>query len=102
MHKRTIRMKTHFSMRRTSVVASAIMLAAGIASAEDTNKWETTAAAGLSLTRGNSETLLAALSVNSKHKTERDEILLGATGTYGENTVEKTVVIGNQTVKKDE
>jgi putative salt-induced outer membrane protein YdiY len=54
-----------------------------------TNKWESVIAAGLTLTRGNSETLLGVLTVNAKRKTDIDEVLLGAAGTYGESTVER-------------
>ena len=64
---------------------------AGAAFAEEaaakTNKWETTAAAGLTLTRGNSETFLATLSLDTKRKWEKDEAFLGISGGYGENTV---------------
>ena len=36
--------------------------------------WVTTAAAGLTLTRGNSENFLATLSLDTKRKWERDEL----------------------------
>lgn len=55
-----------------------------------TNLWDFTVAAGLTLTRGNSETLLAALTVNGQRKTAKDEILVGAAGTYGETTLKNT------------
>ena len=47
--------------------------------------WETTAAAGLTLTRGNSKTLLATLSLDSKRKWEGNEALFGIAGGYGED-----------------
>ncbi len=75
----------------TLLLAGATML-----SAADTNKWETTAAAGLTLTRGNSKTLLGTVNVDTKNKGASDEILLGAAGAYGENTVD----IGKSTEKK--
>ena len=67
-------------------LALAFFLGAAALGAADTNKWETSAAAGLSLTRGNSKTLLATFGVTTKHKTAVDEILLGAAAAYGENT----------------
>lgn len=57
------------------------------ASAEATNKWVTTAAASLTLTRGNSETFLATLGLDSQRKWARDEVYLGVSGGYGESTV---------------
>jgi putative salt-induced outer membrane protein YdiY len=81
-------MKENWFRFGSSVVALLVSLSAVSLSAADTNKWETSAAAGLSLTRGNSETLLATIGINSTRKTANDEILLGAAGAYGENTVE--------------
>ena len=79
-------------MKHTQVliIAIAFTLNATALHAADTNKWESSAAAGLSLTRGNSETLLMTLYIKSTRKTATDEILLGATGTYGENTDQDT------------
>ncbi|KAB2653586.1 MAG: DUF481 domain-containing protein [Verrucomicrobia bacterium] len=48
-------------------------------------KWETTAAAGLSLTRGNSDTVLTTLGLDSKRKWDSDEALLGISGGYGKS-----------------
>jgi putative salt-induced outer membrane protein YdiY len=47
--------------------------------------WETTAAAGLSLTRGNSHTILTTLGLDSKRKWEKDEALVGISGGYGKS-----------------
>jgi putative salt-induced outer membrane protein YdiY len=49
------------------------------------NPWETTAAAGLTLTRGNSETLLATFSLDTKRKWGRNEAAFGAAAGYGED-----------------
>src|SRR5262245_38902430 len=51
--------------------------------------WESSAAAGLSLTRGNSSTLLATLTFDSIKKWPNDEVILGARGSYGEDSGEK-------------
>jgi putative salt-induced outer membrane protein YdiY len=47
-------------------------------------KWVSTAAAGLTLTRGNSETLLATISGSTDVKWDQNEWSFGADGTYGE------------------
>jgi putative salt-induced outer membrane protein YdiY len=54
-----------------------------------TNKphWESVVALGFTLTRGNSETLLATLTAGTRKKWDRDEIAMGGDGTYGESTV---------------
>jgi putative salt-induced outer membrane protein YdiY len=46
-------------------------------------KWESSAALGLSLTRGNSDTELFTVNVRSQRKTPENEILLGGDGAYG-------------------
>lgn len=48
--------------------------------------WQTSIALGLTVTDGNSESLLFTASANSTRKRERDEIILGANGGYGETT----------------
>ena len=58
---------------------------------EKVKKWETSAAAGLTLTRGNSDTLLVSVSLDTKRKWERSEVAFGISGGYGENnSVENT------------
>lgn len=92
-------------MKKLHLLFTSAALAAISAVAADTNKWETSAAAGLTLTRGNSETVLGTVSINSARKRAQDEILLGAAGAYGENTVERTVANPTPppaTVKKEE
>lgn len=51
---------------------------------EPETAWETTAAAGLTLTRGNSDTLLVTGSILSVKDWEQNEARLGASATYGE------------------
>ncbi len=46
--------------------------------------WESSAFAGLTLTRGNSETLLANANIQTAKKWDHNELSLGADGTYGE------------------
>lgn len=91
-------MKSSSPWGRVSILIVAI-LAAGSAgslradsSVTATNKstWEGSAAAGVTLTRGNSKTLLANVSINGSDKWEKNELLLGASGTYGETDNQKT------------
>lgn len=48
-------------------------------------KWESSAFAGLTLTRGNSETVLFSANVKTQRKDKDNEWALGADATYGEN-----------------
>ena len=48
-------------------------------------KWETTAAAGLTLTSGTKDTLLATAGINTSRKWDRDEFSLGVAGGYGQD-----------------
>jgi putative salt-induced outer membrane protein YdiY len=48
-----------------------------------TNHWVSAAAAGLTLTRGNSDTTLATLSLGTARKWQRSELTMGADATYG-------------------
>jgi putative salt-induced outer membrane protein YdiY len=80
-------------------ITTAMLVGCGIASAQgpvaaappppppETLAWVTTAAAGLTLTRGNSESFLATISLDTKRKWEKDEVYLGASGGYGDSTV---------------
>jgi putative salt-induced outer membrane protein YdiY len=49
-------------------------------------RWEADTSLGLTLTRGNSDTLLAAATVNVHRNNLTNECILGLDGTYGENT----------------
>ncbi len=75
-----------------TLVAGSIFVAAMTASAEDTNKWVSSAALGLTLTRGNSETLLGTVGVESAKKWDHNELSLGASGAYGRNKNQTTGV----------
>lgn len=57
--------------------------------AEDAPKktWETSAAVGLTLTKGNSETFLATLTLDTKRKWDHDEVSAGLAFGYGESEV---------------
>jgi putative salt-induced outer membrane protein YdiY len=52
--------------------------------------WEGSVAVGLTVTRGNSETLLFTANAAAQKKTKQYEISLGADGTYGETTDQET------------
>jgi putative salt-induced outer membrane protein len=51
--------------------------------------WTGSAAAGLSLTKGNSDTMLITLSARTGRKWDQNEISLGINGAYGENDGEE-------------
>ncbi len=68
-------------------VGSGVRAADASAPPEPPKKWDTTAAAGLTLTKGNSDTLLVTLSLDTKRKWEKDEVLFGVSGGYGESKV---------------
>jgi putative salt-induced outer membrane protein YdiY len=76
-------------------VAAALLIGAGVSSARaqaatapaNTNRWESTAAAAVTFTSGNSESFLATISLDTKRKWERDELAFGLAGGYGESTV---------------
>ena len=81
-------------LRDIAISYSAFCLAAATAFADNaavTNAapkptaWDVSAAAGLTLTRGNSRTLLGTANVLGVKKWELNELDLGANGVYGEN-----------------
>lgn len=49
--------------------------------------WESTAQAGLTLTRGNSDTVLAAMAAGTAKKWDGNELSFGTDGTYGKSKV---------------
>ena len=81
------------SIQSLGSIAAALFVSGTVASSQTAApapaapapKWETTAAAGLSLTRGNSHTVLTTLGLDSKRKWDSDEALLGISGGYGKS-----------------
>src|SRR5688572_10508308 len=59
---------------------------AGSTYGQSTNRWEKSASAGLTLTKGNSDTLLFTADILASRKWEHDELNLGASASYGENS----------------
>jgi putative salt-induced outer membrane protein YdiY len=55
-----------------------------------TNHWESAAAAGFTLTRGNSDTFLGTLSLGTARKWEHSEFTMGADGTYGTTKISES------------
>ena len=62
-----------------------------LAQEANTNKWETTASLGATVTQGNSDSVMAAAQVLSQKKWGPNEMRLGADATYGELEGEKNV-----------
>jgi putative salt-induced outer membrane protein YdiY len=67
-----------------AVLISGLALA-GSSYAQSTNRWEKSASAGLTLTKGNSDTLLFTADILAARKWAHDELNLGASVSYGED-----------------
>ena len=77
---------------RSIMVGSAALACAGAyAQNANTNKWETTASIGVTVTQGNSDSVLGNAQVLTQKKWEANEIRIGADATYGELEGEKNV-----------
>src|SRR5688572_6277823 len=77
---------------RSIMVGSAALACAGTyAQDANTNKWETTASIGVTVTQGNSDSVLGNAQVLTQKKWEANEIRIGADATYGELEGEKNV-----------
>ncbi len=55
--------------------------------APTTNHWESSAQAGLTLTRGNSDTMLGTIGATTHRKWDHDELSFGADAIYGETKI---------------
>ena len=86
-YSRLAALSAALSLTLVAALAQEAVPAAPIASEPDTKVpvWETSAALGLTLTRGNSETLLFSGSILSEKKWDMNEVRLGADATYGED-----------------
>ena len=89
-----ITIENNTGRRRAIGLAAALACMGGVLTAAESpappeahKGWETTAAAGATLTRGNSETFLATMSLDTQRKWVQDEALLGISGGYGESKV---------------
>ncbi len=85
---------TNTLMLRTTLVgcflaATAMTASAQVPTPEKVPAWDTSAALGFSLTRGNSDTLLFTGNILTKKKWDQNELAFGADATYGENSGEK-------------
>jgi putative salt-induced outer membrane protein len=67
-------------------VATAALLGFTVAAQAADAKWDTSAGLGLTLTEGNSKTILGSANIESKGEYRSYAITLGATATYGEQT----------------
>jgi putative salt-induced outer membrane protein YdiY len=71
------------------VAAWVLCTGASLRAAVVTNRWEANVAAGLTLTRGNSDTLLSTLTFKALRKATNSEVLLGVAGTFGQATTDR-------------
>ena len=72
------------------LIGAAMALSTRAAETVDTNKWVSSVAAGMTLTSGTKDTLLAAINIATAKKAPHYEIKLGAGGAYGETDGDKT------------
>jgi len=86
--------RKHIRSRQAIILAAALtgwasgaITAESAAPAEAPKKWDTTAAAALTLTRGNSESFMLTLGVDTSRKWDRNEVAAGISGGYGESKV---------------
>jgi putative salt-induced outer membrane protein len=84
---------------KTTIIITAVLAIASPALAEDATTavekkpaWDTSASAGLTITRGNSESTLASGGIKAETKWDQNEVKLGADGLYG-----KTKIAGTET-----
>ena len=84
-------------MHKFRIALASLLLSSTIAlTAAETNKWDASLAAGATLTKGNSDTFLGNLTFKATRKySPYDEVLLGASGTYGTTKEEQTDVFKN-------
>lgn len=85
--------KTPKNMKYTTTTALTLLLTgatqalADASALETKSTWETSASAGLTLTRGNSESTQASAGIRSEKKWDANEIKLGADGLYGKSKI---------------
>ena len=83
----------------TLIAFGAAMVAQAQDATTNASPWTGSAAAGLTLTRGNSHTTTATLNLNADRKTDIQELLLGADATYataqqnGESSAQETAEV---------
>src|SRR5260221_14009425 len=80
------------NLKNLLALTAATAMIAGLAQAADAPKppeWVSQANVGLTLTSGNTETVLVTGDIGSAKKTEHNEYLLGLSGAYGENQGDK-------------
>src|SRR5829696_2480743 len=85
-------------MHKLKIALASLLFSGVIAlTAAETNKWDASLAAGATLTKGNSDTFLGNLTFKATRKySPRDEVLLGASGTYGTTEKEETIFVPTQ------
>ncbi len=70
------------------------------ATAEEKPKWQTSAGLGFAYSSGNTENLLVTANIETLRKWEKNEIILGVTGGYGESEVKVTDSVTGDTDKE--
>jgi len=97
--------KNYPSAKPGLIAVCALVLGSGLASAQElatpakTNAWATSAAAALTLTRGNSENFLVTLTLDTKRKWDKDDVAFGISAGYGDSTVNNVETKNTQFVQ---
>jgi putative salt-induced outer membrane protein YdiY len=87
--KKSSTLKLSAGITAALVAGTASLLAQSAPTLTESAKWESSAAAGFTLTSGNSETLLATADLTSTRKWEKNEFTAAGNLTYGENSGQK-------------
>jgi hypothetical protein len=82
-HRNLISLPSHFCFAAILISTATALAADPAPPTPPASKWETVAAADVSLTRGNSSDFLGTFTLNSKRKWTSDEILFGGAAGYG-------------------
>jgi putative salt-induced outer membrane protein len=80
-------------MDKIKIVLASLFLSGVALPAAETNQWDASLAAGATLTKGNSDTFLGNLTFKAVRKAPRDEVLLGASTTYGTTEKEESFTV---------
>jgi putative salt-induced outer membrane protein YdiY len=93
--KKVMKLKNYLALVAISLAPTVAYAAAAV---EEPKKslWEHSIALGLTVTKGNSDTVTANANWLSLKKWDKNELRLGADGTYGESEVETTDAAGNK------
>lgn len=86
----SIRLRRRLSLGTAGLLCLTTCQTFAQAKAEEKKGWETSAFVGATLTRGNSDSFIGNLTLDTKRKWEKDDVAFGASAGYGESTVDNS------------